>query len=167
VDLPAAATRAGQRLAVHRDRPSPLARMVTVGQPGANHPGQRLGIQTRQGPADGGLAGHHPVGGGVPAGAKRLADRLRGIRGPLGDRGHRPCAGQHRGSGHGQDRDQRVTAATLGAWVGDGRQVGHQVTGLGHLQRDGIGKLGEGRGIGDDSSAGTSVHGGHEGVVAA
>ena len=43
----------------------------------ANHPGQRLGIQTRQGPADGGLAGHHPVGGGVPAGAKRLADRLR------------------------------------------------------------------------------------------
>ena len=57
--------------------------MVTVGQPRANHPGQRLGIQTRQGPADGGLAGHHPVGGGVPAGAKRLADRLRGIRGPL------------------------------------------------------------------------------------
>jgi hypothetical protein len=78
VDLPAAATRAAQRLAVHRDRPSPLARMVTVGQPGANHPGQRLGIQTRQGPADGGLAGHHPVGGGVPAGAKRLADRLGG-----------------------------------------------------------------------------------------
>jgi hypothetical protein len=38
-----------------------------------------------------------------------------------------------------------VTAATLGAWVGDGRQVGQQVTGLGHLQRDGIGKLGEGR----------------------
>jgi hypothetical protein len=63
VDLPAAATRAGQRLAVHRDRPSPLVRMVTVGQPRANHPGQRLGIQTRQGPADGGLAGHHPVGG--------------------------------------------------------------------------------------------------------
>jgi hypothetical protein len=145
VDLPAAATRAAQRLAVHRDRPSPLVRMVTVGQPRANHPGQRLGIQTRQGPADGGLAGHHPVGGGVPAGAKRLADRLRGIRGPLGDRGHGPCAGQHRGSGHGQDRDQRVTAATLGAWVGDGRQVGQQVTGLGHLQRDGIGKLGEGR----------------------
>jgi hypothetical protein len=48
VDLPAAATRAAQRLAVHRDRPSPLARMVTVGQPRANHPGQRLGIQTRQ-----------------------------------------------------------------------------------------------------------------------
>jgi hypothetical protein len=83
--------------------------------------------------------------GGVPAGAKRLADRLGGIRGPLGDRGHRPCAGQHRGSGHGQDRDQRVTAATLGAWVGDNRQVGQQVTGLGHLQRDGIGKLGESR----------------------
>jgi hypothetical protein len=31
--------------------------MVTVGQPGANHPGQRPGIQTRQGPADSGLAG--------------------------------------------------------------------------------------------------------------
>jgi hypothetical protein len=38
-----------------------------------------------------------------------------------------------------------VTAATLGAWVGDNRQVGQQVTGLGHLQRDGIGKLGESR----------------------
>jgi hypothetical protein len=34
-----------------------------------------------------------------------------------------------------------VTAATLGAWVGDGRQVGQQMTGLGHLQRDGIGAI--------------------------
>jgi hypothetical protein len=76
LDLPATATRAAKRLGVHRDRPWPLARMVTVGQPGANHPGQRLGIQTHQGPADGGLVGHHPVGGGVPSGAKRLADRL-------------------------------------------------------------------------------------------
>ena len=106
------------------------------------------------------------AGEGVPAGAKRLADRLRGIRDPLGDRGHGPRAGQHRGSGHGHDGDQRVTAATLGAWVGDGRQVGQQVTGLGHLQRDASASWVRADGIGDDSSAGTSVHGGHQGVVA-
>jgi hypothetical protein len=34
----------------------------------------------------------------------------RGIRGPLGDRGQGPGAGEHRGGGQGQDRHQRMSA---------------------------------------------------------
>jgi hypothetical protein len=39
----------------------------------------------------------------------------RGIRGPLGDRGQGPGAGEHRGGGQGQDRHQRRSAACSGA----------------------------------------------------
>jgi hypothetical protein len=78
------------------------------------------------------------VVGGVAAGAERGPHRLGRIGGPFGDRGKRPGAGQHRGGGHGQDRDERVAAAAGGSRVGDAGQVGEQVRRLGWLQRASI-----------------------------
>jgi hypothetical protein len=82
--------------------------------------------------------GQHPAGGVLHGGQQVDPAGRRDARRAASCRPPRPpvAAGQ---DGHG------VTAATRGAWVGDGGQVGQQVTGLGHLQRDGIGKLGEGR----------------------
>jgi hypothetical protein len=119
MDLPAVASGAPQRLAVHRDRPSLLVATLAVGQPCTDHPGQGVSVQAGQAPADGGLGWYREVAGGVAAGAQRGADRLWGILGPLGDRGHRPGAGQHRSGGHSQDRNQRVAAATPGSRVAD------------------------------------------------
>jgi hypothetical protein len=68
------------------------------------------------------------------AGAQRGPDRLGRVGGPLGDRGDRPCPGQHRGGRQGQDGDQRVAAATGTARVGDGGKVGQQVWGFGVLE---------------------------------
>jgi hypothetical protein len=107
-----------------------------------------------------------PSGPGRRGGRQAPRGPAGGIRGPLGDRGHGPCAGQHRGSGQ-PGCDQRVTAATLGAWIGDGRQVDQQVTGSATCSGTASASWVRADGIGDDSSAGTSVHGGHEGVVAA
>jgi hypothetical protein len=119
VDLPAVATSAPQRLAVDRDRPSPLAWVVAVGEPRADHRGQRRRVHATQGPADGGLGRHHPPVGGVTTSAERGTHRLRGVRSPLGDRGHRSGAGQDRGGGHGKDRHQRCRRpqARLGSWI--------------------------------------------------
>jgi hypothetical protein len=123
-------------LAVHRDRPSTpaLVGAVAVGQPRADHLGQGLGVQAGQRAADGGLGGHDSVCGRITAGAKRHPDQLRDIRSPLGDRGHRSCAGQHRCSGYGQDRDQRVASATATSRVADRGEVGQQVRRFGLLQ---------------------------------
>jgi hypothetical protein len=119
---------------------------VPLGQPGADGAGQRVWVQAGQGAADGGLGGNGEVAGGVVAGAQRGPDRLGCLGGPLGDRGDRPGAGQDRGSGHGQDGDQRVAAATGGSRVGDGGQVGQKVRGVGVLKLDrvGVGEVGEG-----------------------
>jgi hypothetical protein len=114
-----------------------------VGQPRTDHPGQGVSVQAGQASADGGLGWYREVGGGVAAGAQRGADRLWGILGPLGDRGHRPGAGQHRGGGHSQDRNQRVAAATPGSRVADRGKVGQQMRGLGRLERLGVGQVGE------------------------
>jgi hypothetical protein len=119
VDLPAVASGAPQRLAVHRDRPSLLVGTLAVGQPRTDHPGQGVSVQAGQGPADGGLGWYREVARGVAAGAQRGPDRLWGILGPPDDRGHRPGAGQHRGGGHSPDRNQRVAAATPGSRVAD------------------------------------------------
>jgi hypothetical protein len=124
--LPAVASGAPQRLAVECDRPSALARTVTVGKPRADRGGQGLGVKPGEGPADRGFGRHHPAVGGIAAGAERGTDWLRGVRGPLGDRGDRPGAGQDRSGGHGQDRDQRVAPACACSRVTDGGEVGEQ-----------------------------------------
>jgi hypothetical protein len=133
-------------LAVHRDRPStpPLVGAVAVGQPRADHLGQGLGLQAGQRAADGGLGGHDPGSGPITAGAKRHPDQLRGIRSPLGDHGHRSCAGQYRRGGYGQDRDQRVASATATSRVADRGEVGQQVRRFGLLEGVGVGELAEG-----------------------
>jgi hypothetical protein len=108
---------AAQRLAVDRHRPPPAGSgrtgaPVPVGQPGADSNGERVDVQAGKGPADGGLGGDGEVAGGVAAGTECGPDRLGRLGGPLGDRGHRPGAGQDRGSGDGQDGDERMAAAT-------------------------------------------------------
>jgi hypothetical protein len=55
--LPAVVSGAAQRLAVDRDRPSTLARTVTVGKPRADRGGQGLGVKPGEGPADRGSVG--------------------------------------------------------------------------------------------------------------
>jgi hypothetical protein len=133
VDLPAVAGTAGaaQGLAVGRDRPPRTstgagAGTVAGSQPGAKHPGQRHRVHAGHGPAEGGLGRHHPGAGVGPPGAERGPHRLRGVGGPLGDRGQRPGPGQHRGSGQGKDAGQRVAAAGAPPGVGDGGQAGEQ-----------------------------------------
>jgi hypothetical protein len=61
--LPAVASGAAQGLAVDRDRPSPLARTVTVGKPRADRGGQGLGVKPGEGPADRGFGRYHPAVG--------------------------------------------------------------------------------------------------------
>jgi hypothetical protein len=84
------------------------------------------------------------VGGRITAGAKPHLDQLRGIRSPLGDRGHRSCGGQHRCGGYGQDRDQRVASATAISRAADRGEVGQQVRRFGLLEGVGVGELDEG-----------------------
>jgi hypothetical protein len=120
VDLVAVVAGAAQRLAVHGHRPRPprwlrSAVAVAVGEPGADGAGEGLRVQAGQGPADGGLGRDGEVAGGVVAGTG--PDRLGSIGGPLGDRGHRPGAGQDRGGGDGQDAmsEWRRPRAALGS----------------------------------------------------
>jgi hypothetical protein len=148
MDLPAVvAFGAPQRLAVDRDRPPSLLLLlggtVTVGQPRAEHRRQRRCVHAGEGAADGGLGWHNPVVGAVTAGAERGTHRLGRIGGPLGDRGHRPGAGQHRGGGDGKDRGQRVAAAGGAPGVVDGGQVGQQLRGVGWPERVGVGERGQ------------------------
>jgi hypothetical protein len=69
---------------------------------------------------------------------------LRGVRGPLRDRGDRPGAGQDRSGGHGQDRDQRVTPARACSRITNRGEVGEQVRPFGWPERVGLGELREG-----------------------
>jgi hypothetical protein len=142
--LPAVVSGAAQRLAVDRDRPSTLARTVTVGKPRADRGGQGLGVKPGEGPADRGFGRYHPAVGGIAAGAERGTDWLRGVRGPLRDRGDRPGAGQDRSGGHGQDRDQRVAPACACSRVTDGGEVGEQTRRFGWPEGVGVGELGKG-----------------------
>jgi hypothetical protein len=131
MDLPTVWSGAPQRLAVDRDRPSPLAGMVAAGQPRADHRGQRRRIHAGQGPADRGLGRHRPAVGADTPSAERGAHRLGGVGGPLRDRGHRPSAGQDRGSGDRKDRGQRMPAAAVPSRVVDGGKVGEQMRRVG------------------------------------
>jgi hypothetical protein len=63
-------------------------------------------------------AGTEIVVGGIPAGAQRGPDRLRGVRSPLRDRGDRPGAGQDRSGGQREDGDERMPPPGGGSWVG-------------------------------------------------
>jgi hypothetical protein len=121
-----------------------LAGTVPVSQPRADHRGQQVRVHAGEGPADGGLGRHHPPVGSVTAGAERDTHRLRGVGGPLSDRGHRPGAGQDRSGGHGKDRDQRMAAATALSRVVDCGEVGEQTRRFSWSQRVGVGELGEG-----------------------
>jgi hypothetical protein len=150
MDLPAViALGAPQRLAVDRNRAAPLLAggTVAVGQPRAEHRRQRGCVHAGERAADGGLTGHRPAVGGVTAAAERGPHRLGGLRGPLGDRGHRPGTGQHRGGGDGgdgKDRCQRVAAAARAPGVVNGGQVGQQARGVGWVERVGVGEGGQG-----------------------
>jgi hypothetical protein len=146
MDLPAVASGAPQRLAVDRDRPPSmrLAGTVPVSEPRADHGGQRRRVHAREGPADRGLGRHHPPVGSITASAERGTHRLRGVRGPLSDRGHRPGAGQDRSGGHGKDRDQRMAAATAPSRVVDRGEVGEQMRRFSWSQQVGVGELGQG-----------------------
>jgi len=135
---------AAERLTVHRDRASSLVGAVAVGQPRADRAGQGLGVHAAQRPADGGLGRHRPVLGCLAAGAQRGPDHLRGIASPLGDRCQGSGTGENRRGGHGQDRDQRVAAATASPRVADRGEVSQQVRRLGWLERLGVGELGQG-----------------------
>jgi hypothetical protein len=119
---------------------------VPVGQPGADGAGQRVWVQAGKGAADGGLGGDGEMVGGVVAGAQRGPDRLGCIGGPLGDRGDRPGAGQHRGGGQAQDGDEGVAAALGSSRVGNRGEVGQQVRGVSVLEweRAGMGEVGQG-----------------------
>jgi hypothetical protein len=165
VDLAAVVAGAAQRLAVHGHRPRPPRwprRAVAVGEPGADGVGEGLRVQARQGPADGGLGGDGEVPGGVAAGTECGPHRLGRIGGPLGDRGHRPGAGQDRGGGDGQDGDERMAAATGSSGVGDSGQVGEQVWVSPSWKGSAWVSWASAAGIGDDGSAGTGVRRGHE-----
>jgi hypothetical protein len=67
--------------------------------------------------------------------AERGTDGLVNVGGPLGDRGERPRAGQHRRGGHCQDRDQWVSTAGPSSWVANRGKVGEQVWGLSRSER--------------------------------
>jgi hypothetical protein len=118
VDSAAVAVGAAQRLAVDRDRPSPLIMAVAVGKPRTHRGGQSLGVKPGQRPADRGFGRDRPSAGeGIAAGAERGTDRLGCVRGPFGDRGDRPRTGQDRGSGEHQDATSgcRRPARVLGS----------------------------------------------------
>jgi hypothetical protein len=149
MDLPALSVPgAPQRLAVDGDRPPstlpPGPGTVTVDKPRADRCGQRRGVHAGEGPADRGLGRHRPPVGCIATCAERGTHRLRGVGGPLGNRGHRPGTGQDRGGGYGKDRDQRMPAAATPSRVVDGGEVGEQVWGIGRLQGVGVGEWGEG-----------------------
>jgi hypothetical protein len=114
---------AAQGLAVDGDRPLPAGCgsgtvPVSVGQPRADRGGQGVGVQARQGAADGGLGRNGEVARGVAAGAQRGPHRLGRIGGPFTDRSQGLGTSQHRGGGQPQDGDQGVAAATGRSRVG-------------------------------------------------
>jgi hypothetical protein len=124
VDLPAVAAGAPQRLAVDRDRPSPLGWVVAVGEPGADHGGQRRWVHTAPGsggwwprpalPSGRGRHGERRARPAPAAGCPRPTRRSRSLIGrrpgprrrpwpgsrPAGAGGRRPVAG--RGSWRGR-----------------------------------------------------------------
>ena len=113
-----------------------------IGQPRADHPGQDLGVQAGQAPADGGLGGHHPVVGSLAAGAQR--------------RPHGCGASAAHSAIAAKERAPVSTAAAamariaisgcrrpVGARVADGGQVGQQVRDVGVAERLGAIQLGE------------------------
>jgi hypothetical protein len=64
---------AAQRLAVHRNGPPPAGRWtlrLPVGQPGADHPGQGVGIQACERATDGRLGRDGEAAGGLLAGRR-------------------------------------------------------------------------------------------------
>jgi hypothetical protein len=141
-----------------------LSMAIAVGQPRADHTGQRVGVQARKRPADGGRGRDGQAAGGLLAGAEHNPDLLGRISGPFGDRGDRPRPCQHRRGGQSQDGDQPVAAATGSSWVGDAGQIGQQVWGFGVVELAGAVWVSwvSAAGIGDDGVAGTGVRPGHK-----
>jgi hypothetical protein len=134
------ANRSAQGLAVHRNRsPHRAGRRVsvlaggaggggTIGEPAADRRVERVAVDVLQHPAHGRLAGRS-------AGPVRITQSsttaeqqpVRGISGPLGDRGERLRSGQDRAGGDRQDIRQWVTAAPAAARVGHAGQPGQKV----------------------------------------
>ncbi len=65
------------------------------------------------------------------------------VRGPLGDRGHRPGTGQDGSRSDDEDGDQRVAAPGARPRVSDGGQVGEEVRCFGRSQLIGVRELGQ------------------------
>jgi len=115
---------------------------LLVGQPGADDPVQRVGVDAGQHAAHGGLGGWPPCAGQrVAACPERGQDHPGRISCPFADRGQGLGAGQHRSNRHGQHRAQRVPSATAVAWVGDVGEVVKQAAALVGCQRGGRGQL--------------------------
>jgi hypothetical protein len=95
-----AVTRAADPLAIHGDQPTPdAARLGTSSRPGADGAVQLITIQTLQRPAHGRLRRR-------TSGTEGEKNLLRGIGGPLTDRGERPTSRHHRKR---QDRTDLVS----------------------------------------------------------
>jgi hypothetical protein len=106
--LPAAAGMAGapHRLAVHGQCPPlPVAVLWPLvtgcqppGEPGTHRRAERIGIDSFQDPADGGLIRRlEPARQGIMPDPERGQNLRRRVRDPLADRGQRLRPGQHRG----------------------------------------------------------------------
>jgi hypothetical protein len=108
------------------------------GQPSADGPVQRVGVDAGQHAAHGRLGGW-PEGAGqrVAAGPERGQDLAGRIRSPLADRGQRPGAGQHRADRDAEHHSQRVPSAASLAGVDELGEVLKQAAALVAGQRGG------------------------------
>jgi hypothetical protein len=148
----ATAGRATQRLAVNGEHPaaSRARRAQPLSQPRAERPVEPVGVHARKDPADGGLPRDLPATGErVTAHPERGQDRPWRIRGPLGDRGHTPGAGQHRRGAEGQHAGQGVASSPPGARVREYGQPFQQAGALAHGERAGMIGVGDSSGDGE------------------
>jgi hypothetical protein len=116
---------------------------LLAGQPLADGPVQRVGVDAGQHAAHGRLSGW-PEGAGqrVAAGPERGKDLAGRIRGPLADRGQRLGAGQHRADRDAEHADQRGPSAASMSWVGDAGKVVEQAAALVGCQHGERGRMG-------------------------
>jgi hypothetical protein len=75
----------------------------------------------------------------IEVGAERGTDLLVCVRGPLGDRGERPRAGQDRRGSDGEDGDQWMPAPGTPSRVADRGEVAEQVRCLRWSERISVG----------------------------
>jgi hypothetical protein len=145
VHLVAVTGRAAQCLAVNREHAAVARRAQPVGQPRAHGGVHRVAIDPGEHPADGGLAGGVAAAGKrVTAHPERGQDRPGRVGGPLGDRGHRPGAGQHRRGADGQHAGQGVPPSPPVTRVVDHRQPFQQARAFAQDKRAGMVGVGGG-----------------------